>query len=130
MESLIDQKYRRLLLDYYLQNHLEVHLPGGVSKWTFACPFCSATARTEGKKRHRKAALLWNAAQHSWIFSCARQGHPECHQSKTFPRLLQALNPELFHKYQLDRYHSGTTGRGSHCPEPDWIKLNKKKTGG
>jgi hypothetical protein len=30
----------------------------------------------------------------------------------------------------LDRYHSGTTGRGSHCPEPDWIKLNKKKTGG
>lgn len=122
MESLIDREYRLNLFQFYIQDALEA---ARGRKWLFPCPFCSPLARTDAKKRHRKAALLWNSVQHSWVFSCARQGHCECQRSKSFPRLIQALNQDLFRRYQLDRYHSGTTGKGHNCPHPDWTALNK-----
>jgi hypothetical protein len=57
MESLIDREYRLILFQFYIQDALEV---AGGRKWIFPCPFCSPLARTDAKKRHRKAALLWN----------------------------------------------------------------------
>jgi len=78
MESPIDERYRLLLLEHYLDNSQEVKGPGGSSKWQFVCPFCGPLGRTEGKKQHRKAALLWNATQHSWVFYCSKKGRVEC----------------------------------------------------
>jgi len=115
MESPIDEKYRLLLLEHYLENAQEVMGSGGNNKWQFVCPFCGPLGRTEGKKKHRKAALLWNAKQHSWVFCCSKKGGVECMGGKTFSNLISALNPALGEAYKRDRWHSGTTGKGHNC---------------
>jgi len=117
MESLIDQRYRLRLLEYYLEDAQEVRYGIG-SKWVFRCPFCASLGRTEGRKQHRKGSLLWNASQHSWVFSCARRGSPECFRGKTLGNLISALNPALGDAYKRDRWHSGTTGKGHNCSAP------------
>jgi len=115
MESPIDERYRLLLLEHYLENAQEVMGSGGNTKWQFVCPFCGPLGRTEGKKKHRKAALLWNATQHSPVFYCSKKGRVECMWGKTFSNLISALNPALGEAYKRDRWHSGTTGKGHNC---------------
>ena len=115
MESLIDERYRLLLLEKYLENAMESKHLDGHSKWQFICPLCSQTGKTEAKKKHRKAALLWNSTQHSWVFYCAKKGCVECMNGKTFSNLISALNPALGEAYRRDRDHSGTTGKGHNC---------------
>lgn len=127
VESLIDQKYRMFLLSSYLNNPLEVQLHNRTSKWIFSCPFCANSERTEARRNHRKAALLWNDKQHSWVFCCAKRGSTECQKSKSFPNLIQALNSSLFLEYQNERFHSGTTGKGHNCSHPAWYYLNKNE---
>ena len=118
MESPIDQKYRLLLVEHYLNSASDVPAYGGAMKWKFVCPFCGPLGRTEGKRTHKKAALLWNAQQNSWVFSCARKGNVECWNGKTFGNLISALNPALGEAYKKDRWHSGTTGKGHNCGAP------------
>ena len=118
MESPIDERYRLILLEYYLNNAKEGVLRNGAKKWEFICPFCGPLGRTEGKKTHKKAALLWNAQQYSWVFSCAKKGGVECMYGKTLGNLISALNPALGEAYKRDRWNSGTTGKGHNCPHP------------
>jgi len=125
MESRIDERYRLLLLQHYLEDTKESKNYDGKTKFQFICPFCGPLGRTEGKKKHRKAALLWNATQHSWVFSCAKKGSVECMYGKTLGNLINALNPALGEAYKRDRCHSGTTGKGHNCPDPyGQISLN------
>ena len=119
MESLIDQRYRLKLLEYYLENPKETIGPGGFSKWVFCCPFCGPLGRSDAKRRERKAALLWNQAQHSWVFYCAKKGCVECMNGKSFGNLISALNPDLGEAYRRERWHSGTTGKGHNCGAPE-----------
>lgn len=121
MESPIDERYRLKLLEYYLNNAKEGVLRNGAKKWEFICPFCGPLGRTEGKKTHKKAALLWNAQQHSWVFSCAKKGGVECMYGKTFGNLISALNPALGEAYRRERWHSGTTGKAHNCGTPKGI---------
>jgi hypothetical protein len=118
MESLIDENYRLLLLERYLDHAVEAPFYGVINKWVFVCPFCGPLGSTASKKKHRKAALLWNATQHSWVFTCARKGSVECMNGKTFANLIIALNPALGEAYRRDRWHSGTTGKGHNCGTP------------
>ena len=118
MESSIDQRYRLLLIKHYLEGAKEFASYGGKTKFQFICPFCGPLGRTEGKKKHRKAALLWNATQHSWMFSCAKKGSVECMSNKTFGNLISVLNPALGEAYKKDRWHSGTTGKGHNIGAP------------
>ena len=118
MESLIDERYRLMLIDYYLENPKEQPFGGVSRKWQFICPFCGALGRTEGKKRHRKGALLWSPVQHSWVFSCAKKGSVACSRGLTFGNFISALNPALGEAYKRDRWHSGTTGKGHNCATP------------
>ena len=118
MESRIDERYRLKLLEYYLGNSKEMVLHGGSRKWIFVCPFCGSLGRTEGKRTHRKGSLLWNAQQHSWVFSCAKKGSVECMNNKTFGNLISTLNPALGEAYKQDRWHSGTTGKGHNIGAP------------
>lgn len=113
MESPIDERYRLMLLEYYLQNAEEREAG---KKWIFSCPLCSPFARTEAKRREKKGAILWNAVQNSWLFNCKK-----CTDSTTFFRFLEKINPEIARKYQRDRWHSGTTGRGHNCGAPKRI---------
>jgi len=121
MESLIDQRYRLLLLEHYLVKAQEARHYDGHSKWQFVCPFCGPMGRTEGKKMYRKAALLWNATQHSWVFYCAKKGRLECMGGKTFSNLISALNPALGEAYRRERWHSSTVGKGHNCRAPQGV---------
>ena len=105
MESPIDERYRLKLLESYLDNTKEVMLYGGARKWVFVCPFCGSLGRTEGKRTHRKGSLLWNAQQHSWVFSCAKKGSMTCMNSKSLSTLINDLNPGLGRTYKRDRWH-------------------------
>jgi hypothetical protein len=74
---------------------------------------------TESKRNHRKAVLLWNDLQNSWVFFCAKKGSAECSGGgKTLEKFLSALDRELAEQYRIDRWHSGTTGKGHNCPHP------------
>jgi hypothetical protein len=118
-ESPIDERYRLLLLNRYLMNIKEVPVATGGIKWVFCCPFCSALGRTEAKRNESKGALLWNDLQNSWVFFCARQGSSECSGGgKTFEKFLSALNEEMAEQYRMERWHSGTTGKGHNCGAP------------
>jgi hypothetical protein len=119
MESVIDERYRLKLLEYYLENPKEAMGPGGFKKWVFCCPFCGPQGRSESKRRERKAALLWNQVQHSWVFYCAKKGCVECMSGKTLGSLISALNPALGEAYKRERWHSGTTGKGHNCRAPE-----------
>jgi hypothetical protein len=117
-ESLIDERYRLKLLEYYLDGAKEVMNSGGATKWVFVCPFCGPLGRTEGMRTHKKGSLLWNVKQNSWIFACAKKGSMACMNHKTFGNLISALNPRLGEAYKRDRWHSGTTGKGHNIGAP------------
>ena len=121
MESPIDQRYRLLLLEHYLNGAKEGILKNGDKKWVFVCPFCGPLGRTEGKKKHLKGALLWSSQQHSWVFHCSKNGSVECMNNKTFGNFVSALNPALGEAYKRNRWHSGTTGKGHNCGAPKGI---------
>jgi hypothetical protein len=121
-ESSIDERYRLLLLSRYLQNVKEVPVASGGSKWVFSCPFCSSLGRTEAKRNERKGALLWNDLQNSWVFYCAKKGSPQCSGGgMTLEKFLSALDDDLAEQYRIDRWQSGTTGKGHNCGAPKGI---------
>ena len=121
LESPIDERYRLILLEHYLEGAIEVPYYHGSKKWRFICPFCGPYGRTEAKKRQKTAALLWNPVQHSWVFSCAKKGRVECMNGKTLGNLISALNPALGEAYRRERWHSGTTGKGHNCRAPQGV---------
>ena len=122
MESPIDEQYRLLLMEHYLENAKEAPFYGVIKKWVFVCPFCGQLGSTTSKKKHRKAALLWNTTQHSWVFSCAKKGSVVCTRGMTLGNLISALNPALGEAYKRDRWHSGTTGKGHNCGAPKGLQ--------
>jgi hypothetical protein len=121
-ESPIDERYRLMLLEHYLDGAIEALLPNGARKWQFVCPFCGPLANKDYKRRQKKAALLWNAVQGSWVFTCAKKGNAECMGGKTLGNLISTLNPALGEAYKRDRWHSGTVGKGYNCGFPNRFK--------
>ena len=122
MESGIDEKYRSMILEYYLGNAAEKTTASGHPKWVFTCPFCGPLGCTEGRKKQRKGALLWNSTQHSWVFHCAKGGSVQCCGGKSFANFLSLLNPQLGEQYRQERWHSGTTGQGHNCSAPRVVR--------
>ena len=122
MESRIDEKYRLLVLQYYLENAIEKTMVNGQPKLVFTCPFCGPLGRTEGKKKQRKGALLWNSAQHSWVFHCTKGGSVQCCGGKGFANFLSLLNPQHGEQYRQERWHSGMTGKGHNPSAPSGVR--------
>ena len=120
-EPPIDERYRLMLLEHYLDGAIDTTLPNGTKKWQFICPFCGPLSNKDYKKRQKKAALLWNAVQHSWVFSCAKKGSTDCMGAKTLGNLISALNPALGDAYRRERWNSGTTGKGHNCQHPQSV---------
>ena len=119
-ESPIDERYRLMLLEHYLDSSVEVPYRG-FAKWQFICPFCGALSLKEYKKKQKKGSLLWDLRQHSWIFNCAKKGSVECMGGKSFSNFIGALNPALGEEYRRDRWHSGTTGWGHNLRSPESV---------
>ena len=110
-ESPIDEMYRLKLFEYYLKDPLSGLTATGNPKWQFICPFCGTISSKEYKKKHRRAALLWNTTQNSWLFNCKK-----CLPTTSMYRYLEKVNPAMARSYQRERSHSGTTGWGHDCP--------------
>jgi hypothetical protein len=119
-ESPIDERYRLMLSEHYLDGAVEVPYRG-FKKWSFVCPFCASLSSKDYKRKQKKGSLLWDSRQHSWIFFCAKKGSVECMNSKSFRNLITALNPALGEAYRRERWHSGTTGKGHNCGAPQSI---------
>jgi hypothetical protein len=109
MESVIDERYRLLLIEHQVEG---AEYKAKDNKWIFCCPLCSPYAKSKAKAKHKKGTLLWNAERSRWVFCCHR-----CGISTTFYRFLMLVNPQLGRQYQRDRWHAGTTGKGSDCPD-------------
>ena len=116
-ESPIDERYRLMLLEHYLEGAVEVPYRG-FKKWGFVCPFCASLSARDYKKKQKKGSLLWDSRQHSWIFFCAKKGSVDCMNSKSFSNLITALNPALGEAYRHERWHSRTTGKGHNRRAP------------
>jgi hypothetical protein len=107
MESLIDQRYRFRLIQYHLEGFEEKQ-----GKAVFFCPLCQFS-RPKGKYVQKKGGMFWIPQWNAWRFNCAK-----CLLMTSMYRYLEKVNPELARKYQKERYHSGTTGKGRDCPTP------------
>ncbi len=92
-ESPIDERYRLMLLEHYLDGAREMPFHGGTTKWQFVCPFCASLSSKEYKRKQKKGSLLWDARQNSWVFYCAKKKSVECMNGKNFVNLISALNP-------------------------------------
>ena len=114
-ESSIDKKYREQLFEYYFSKPI-LKGAGRSVKWVSPCPFCSLGRKTESKRNEKVCALIWVDDWSTWTFTCRRMACP--HPKLSFPRLIEALNPQMYKKYQLERYYSGTTGWQTNCPNP------------
>ena len=122
LESIIDKKYRELILQKYFNNPV-LKGTSQCPKWVSPCPFCSSARKSESKRNEKVAALLWNETQRSWVFTCRRKACP--HRTLSFPKLIERLNAELFLVYQQEHFHAGSTGfqtnlsssSSNHCSE-------------
>ena len=121
MEHVIDQRYRQIVLDHYFTHATLTGTPE-FPKWVGPCPFCSHTRKTPSKQRSKCAALLWIPTENAWKFSCRNGGSVQCSHALSFANFLKNLNPALGRRYLLDRYSVGTTGKGTNCPNPEFLK--------
>ena len=121
-ESTIDRKYREFILQKYFNNPV-LKGTSQCPKWASPCPFCSSARKSEFKRNEKVAALLWNETQRSWVFTCRRKA---ClHRTLSFPKLIERLNAQLFLEYQQERFHAGSTGFQTNCPNPAAITALK-----
>jgi hypothetical protein len=111
-ESTIDARYRNKYFDNSFVNRPKCKVSGKV--WSFACPLCASAQKQEWKKKKETACLIWNEPQNSWKFLCHR-----CIKTTNFYHFLDLVDPSLAARYQMDRFHAGTTGKGHDCPSPD-----------
>lgn len=121
MESVIDKEYRKIVLEHYFQGAVLSGSPQS-PKWSGVCPFCSHARKTQAKQRSKCAALIWDSTARTWRFTCRNGGSVQCGYALLFPSFLKTLNPELGRRYVRDRYSAGTTGKGTNCPNPDFLK--------
>lgn len=121
MENVIDQRYRQIILDHYLNGATLTGTPK-FPKWVAPCPLCSHTRKTAAKRRSKCAALLWIPTENTWKFTCRNGGSVQCSHALSFLTLLKHLNPALARQYVLDRYSAGSTGKGTNCPNPEFLK--------
>ena len=114
MESAIDQRYRLELISKRLEGFEET--PSKKSSAVFYCPLCQSQRNRE-KYHQKKGAYFWNAQSHSWRFNCVK-----CHPTGiSMYNYLAMLDQEMARRYQMDRWQSGTTGKGHDCPNPPAI---------
>jgi hypothetical protein len=108
MESMIDQRYRLDLIQYHLTGF---EVKNGKS--VFFCPLCQMDL-TLKKNRQKRGGMFWNKRFNAWRFNCVK-----CLPATTMYQYLMRVNPLMGRAYQRDRWHSGTTGKGRDCPNPE-----------
>jgi len=88
--------------------------------YNFRCPYCGDS--TKNKNRARGFFYRMKA---DMVFKCHN-----CGVGRTLANFLKDIDTNLYDQYVMERFKSGTTGRGSTVPEPkfDFEKPVFKKT--
>jgi len=107
-----------------LSNFADLHyvnlLSGRLEKFTrkksdvynFRCPYCGDSERHKNKARG-----YFFRIKTDMVFKCHN-----CGVGRTLPNFLKDIAPDLHDEYIMERYKSGTTGKGSYVPKPKFEK--------
>lgn len=90
------------------------------------CPFCGRYESKPIKQRKRVGAFIPCKNSSYFKYKCKRKKSSECSRCMEFPEFLEKFDSGLFNKYQMERFHAGTTGKG-HTLENPKFKINKPK---
>jgi len=123
----ITEKYIKKILPLLtLSNDSEVStkLIDGLIAYEFACPFCGYLQSKERHKRKKVAILLPHKESYGYTFFCHRKRSEECRSSRSFPNFLAMFNQSLFNKYQKERFHAGTVGKGHNIASPKFNSID------
>ena len=114
MSEFVDEYYVSLLsgrLDKFSRKK-----PG---LYNFRCPYCG-----DSQKHRNKARGYFFRIKTDMVFKCHN-----CGVGRTLPNFLKDNAPDLHDEYIMERYKSGTTGKGSYVPKPKFEKPKFKKKG-
>ena len=87
--------------------------------YNFRCPYCG-----DSQKHRNKARGYFFRLKQDMVFKCHN-----CGVGRTLPNFLKDNAPDLHDEYIMERYKSGTTGKGSYVPKPKFEKPKFKKKG-
>ncbi len=87
--------------------------------YNFRCPYCG-----DSQKHKNKARGYFFRIKNDMVFKCHN-----CGVGRTLPNFLKDQAPDLYDEYIMERYKSGTTGKGSYVPKPKFNKPKFKKKG-
>ena len=87
--------------------------------YNFRCPYCG-----DSQKHKNKARGYFFRLKADMVYKCHN-----CGVGRTLPNFLKDQAPDLHDEYIMERYKSGTTGKGSYVPKPKFKKPVFKKQG-
>lgn len=114
MSEFVDAYYVNLLsgrLDKFARKKADLY--------NFRCPYCG-----DSQKHKNKARGYFFRLKADMVFKCHN-----CGVGRTLPNFLKDNAPDLYDEYIMERYKSGTTGKGSYVPKPKFEKPKFKKKG-
>ena len=114
MSEFVDAHYVKLLsgrLDKFVRKKADLY--------NFRCPYCG-----DSQKHKNKARGYFFRVKADMVYKCHN-----CGVGRTLPNFLKDQAPDLYDQYIMERYKSGTSGKGSYVPKPKFKKPVFKKTG-
>ena len=114
MSEFVDEHYVNLL-----SGRLDKFSRKKSGLYNFRCPYCG-----DSQKHRNKARGYFFRLKQDMVFKCHN-----CGVGRTLPNFLKDQAPDLHDEYIMERYKSGTTGKGSYVPKPKFQKPKFKKKG-
>ena len=112
MTEFVDAHYVNLLshrLDKFVRKKQDLY--------NFRCPYCG-----DSQKHKNKARGYFFRLKTDLVYKCHN-----CGVGRTLPNFLKDNAQDLYDEYILERYKSGTSGKGSFVPKPSFNKPVFKK---
>ena len=114
-------------MNEFVDAHYVTLLSGRLDKFTrkkadlynFRCPYCG-----DSQKHKNKARGYFFRLKSDMVYKCHN-----CGVGRTLPNFLKDQAPDLYDEYIMERYKSGTTGKGSYVPKPKFKKPVFEKRG-
>ena len=114
MSEFVDEHYVNLL-----SGRLDKFSRKKNGLYNFRCPYCG-----DSQKHRNKARGYFFRLKSDMVYKCHN-----CGVGRTLPNFLKDQAPDLYDEYIMERYKSGTTGKGSYVPKPKFEKPKFKKKG-
>ena len=114
MSEFVDEHYVNLL-----SGRLDKFSRKKNGLYNFRCPYCG-----DSQKHRNKARGYFFRLKADMVYKCHN-----CGVGRTLPNFLKDQAPDLYDEYIMERYKSGTPGKGSYVPKPKFEKPKFKKKG-